>query len=52
MEKIERQRIEVGGILADVAPTILELMDLTIPPEMTGHSLLKMLGIKISELDI
>jgi len=51
-EKIERQRIEVGGILADVAPTILELMDLTIPPEMTGHSLLKMLGIKISELDI
>src|SRR3989338_5834643 len=31
----------ISGILADVAPTILELMDLPIPPEMTGESLLK-----------
>jgi 2,3-bisphosphoglycerate-independent phosphoglycerate mutase len=28
------------GILADVAPTILKLMGLTCPPEMTGKSLL------------
>jgi len=28
------------GILADLAPTILTLMDLTIPPEMTGKSLI------------
>jgi len=29
-----------SGILADVAPTILRLMDLEAPPEMTGSSLL------------
>jgi 2,3-bisphosphoglycerate-independent phosphoglycerate mutase len=28
------------GILADLAPTILTLMNLTIPPEMTGKSLI------------
>jgi 2,3-bisphosphoglycerate-independent phosphoglycerate mutase len=28
-----------GGILADIAPTLLALMDLPQPPEMTGHSL-------------
>ncbi len=28
------------GVLADVAPTILELMELSQPPEMTGKSLL------------
>ncbi|MDP2704653.1 MAG: hypothetical protein Q8P01_05630 [bacterium] len=31
------------GILTDVAPTILELMNLPIPPEMTGESLLPQL---------
>ena len=30
-----------GGILADVAPTALELMGLPQPPEMTGRSLLQ-----------
>jgi 2,3-bisphosphoglycerate-independent phosphoglycerate mutase len=30
-----------GGILADVAPTVLELLGLAQPPEMTGHSLLE-----------
>ncbi|MFA5360648.1 MAG: 2,3-bisphosphoglycerate-independent phosphoglycerate mutase [Candidatus Paceibacterota bacterium] len=34
-----------GGMLADVSPTILELFGLTIPPEMTGQSLLPLLGI-------
>jgi len=29
-----------SGILADVAPTILRLMELEAPPEMTGSSLL------------
>lgn len=28
-----------GGILADVAPTLLDLMAIEQPPEMTGHSL-------------
>jgi 2,3-bisphosphoglycerate-independent phosphoglycerate mutase len=30
-----------GGRLADVAPTVLELMGLPQPPAMTGHSLLR-----------
>jgi len=32
---------ETTGILADVAPTILELMDIPKPDEMTGESLLR-----------
>ena len=30
-----------SGILADIAPTLLFLLDLPKPPEMTGHNLLK-----------
>ena len=30
-----------GGKLCDIAPTMLEMMNLEIPSEMTGHSLLK-----------
>lgn len=45
-EEIEVGKLEVGGILADVAPTILELMGLAQPPEMTGKSLLKLLAEK------
>ena len=30
-----------GGTLADLAPTLLEMMGLAQPPEMTGHSLLR-----------
>ena len=30
-----------GGKLCDIAPTMLELMGIDIPKEMTGHSLLK-----------
>ena len=39
---IGEQKLQVreGGRLSDVAPTILALMDLQIPPEMTGKSLL------------
>jgi 2,3-bisphosphoglycerate-independent phosphoglycerate mutase len=31
-----------GGILADVAPTVLELLGIEQPPAMTGHSLLRL----------
>ena len=30
-----------GGILADVAPSMLALLNLPLPPEMTGKSLIK-----------
>lgn len=30
-----------NGILADLAPTLLDLMDLKLPPEMTGRSLIE-----------
>ena len=45
-EEIEVGKMEINGILADVAPTILELMDLPQPPEMTGKSLLKLFAKK------
>ena len=32
-----------SGFLADVAPTVLELMDVPQPPEMTGNSLMSMI---------
>ncbi|MCR3883550.1 MAG: 2,3-bisphosphoglycerate-independent phosphoglycerate mutase [Methanothrix sp.] len=35
-----RERLRDGGILADVAPTVLELLGLAPPPAMTGRSLL------------
>lgn len=37
--------LPVMGILSDVAPTVLELMNLPKPPEMTGQSLLPQLLI-------
>jgi 2,3-bisphosphoglycerate-independent phosphoglycerate mutase len=33
-------KLRDGGILADVAPTLLDMMDLEVPAEMTGKSLL------------
>ena len=42
-EEIQVKRKETGGLLSDVAPTILELLDLPKPPEMTGKSLLPLL---------
>lgn len=32
-------RLEAGGALGDIAPTLLHLIDRPIPPEMTGHNL-------------
>ena len=42
-EEITARKKETSGILTDIAPTILELMRLPQPPEMTGRSLLPML---------
>ena len=38
--KNQNEKTEVTGILSDVAPTILELMGIAKPLEMTGVSLL------------
>jgi 2,3-bisphosphoglycerate-independent phosphoglycerate mutase len=40
-ESTPPRRLPVVGLLADVAPTILELMHLHAPEEMTGESLLR-----------
>ena len=34
-------RIREGGVLADVAPTMLTLLGLPVPPEMTGRSIVE-----------
>ncbi len=39
-EAMMREQNEVNGLLSDVAPTILELMEVEKPPEMNGASLL------------
>ncbi|WP_312095474.1 2,3-bisphosphoglycerate-independent phosphoglycerate mutase [Aminipila sp.] len=33
-------QLKANGILADIAPTVLDLMGIPIPDEMTGHSLI------------
>jgi 2,3-bisphosphoglycerate-independent phosphoglycerate mutase len=38
---VKGQALRAGGRLADIAPTILALLDLEPPPEMTGTSLLQ-----------
>ena len=45
--EIRRQKSETGGIITDVAPTILELLGIKKPPEMTGVSLLPFLRKQI-----
>jgi 2,3-bisphosphoglycerate-independent phosphoglycerate mutase len=45
-QEIRRAKKTVGGILADVAPTVLDLMGIKKPAEMTGQSLLPVLDIK------
>ena len=39
-ESFRDRRLRAGGRLGDIAPTLLETMDLSIPAEMTGVSLL------------
>ena len=41
--EIEMSEKETIGIISDIAPTVLELMDIPKPKEMTGQSLLKLL---------
>ena len=36
------QELRSGGRLADIAPTVLELLGLPIPDEMTGQPLLEL----------
>ena len=42
-DKIRKNYLEIKGTLTDVAPTVLELMGLEKPKEMSGKSLLKIL---------
>jgi 2,3-bisphosphoglycerate-independent phosphoglycerate mutase len=42
-EAIVRSQNEVGGLLSDIAPSVLEIMGVPKPPEMTGESLLPIL---------
>ncbi len=40
-EQYKNKKLREGGILADVAPTLLDMMGLVKPQEMTGQSLIK-----------
>ncbi len=46
-DEILRSEEAIGGLLSDVAPTVLELMNIPKPSEMTGQSLLPVLGVGI-----
>jgi 2,3-bisphosphoglycerate-independent phosphoglycerate mutase len=37
----ETYQLEKGGKLCDIAPTVLSLLELSLPHEMTGRSLLR-----------
>ena len=39
-EKLKNAKLRDGGVLADIAPTLLEAMGVPVPAEMTGKSLL------------
>ena len=39
-ERFIGKKLRDGGILADVAPTLLDMMDVAVPEEMTGKTLL------------
>ena len=43
-----RLNTKIIGLLSDIAPTILEIMQIPQPPEMTGKSLLSDLVNKIN----
>jgi 2,3-bisphosphoglycerate-independent phosphoglycerate mutase len=42
-EEVVRQQSEVGGLLSDIAPTVLELLGIQKPADMNGESLLPLL---------
>jgi 2,3-bisphosphoglycerate-independent phosphoglycerate mutase len=39
--KAKERKLKPGGKLADIAPTVLKLMDLAIPKEMTATQLIE-----------
>lgn len=39
-EKYRGVKLREGGALRDIAPTVLDIMNLPVPPEMTGRSLI------------
>ncbi len=39
-DKFKGKTLKDGGVLADIAPTLLDMMDVAIPKEMTGKSLI------------
>ena len=39
-EKYKNVKLRTDGVLADLAPTLLEMMELPVPEEMTGKSLI------------
>jgi len=39
-EELAHVELREGGVLADVAPTILQIMGIPQPPDMEGHSLI------------
>ena len=39
-EEFKKVKLRDGGILADVAPTLLDMMDVKVPEEMSGKSLI------------
>ena len=38
---VENAKLREGGVLADIAPTMLKIMGLPQPEEMTGKSILE-----------
>ena len=42
-EQMMREQNEINGLLSDVAPTVLEIMNIQKPPEMNGSSLVPIL---------
>lgn len=40
-EELKGAKLKEDGRLSDIAPTILDMMNLEQPEQMTGHSLIK-----------
>jgi len=47
---VEGLELRAGGILADVAPTALELLGIPKPEPMTGHSLIAGASAELTRL--